>query len=106
MVFDDYRKRGVWRKKEPRTREEWEAAWTLIKPVFADLLVSEIDFAACDEFYTGLEKFSLQAPPRLQHLSRPAQRRHRLQTDHHQSDAEDPQHCPQGSCRNLVRAGD
>src|SRR6516225_1991330 len=58
-LFDDYRKRGVWRKKEARTREEWEAAWTVIRPIFADVLVSEIDFAACDEFYTGLEKFSL-----------------------------------------------
>jgi hypothetical protein len=65
-LFNEYRKLGVWRKKEARTREEWEAAWTVIKPVFADVLVSEIDFSACDEFYTGLEKkFSLHKMHRV-----------------------------------------
>ena len=58
-LFDKYRRMGVWEKKEPRTREEWEAAWTVIKRVFGDVLVSEIDFPACDAFYTELEnKFS------------------------------------------------
>jgi hypothetical protein len=65
-LFDEYRKMGVWRKKEPRTREEWEAAWTVIRPIFADVLVSEIDFQACDAFYTGLEqKFSLHKRHRV-----------------------------------------
>src|SRR5215510_13246692 len=39
-LFDEYRKMGVWGKKEPRPREEWEAAWTVIRPIFADVLVS------------------------------------------------------------------
>jgi hypothetical protein len=65
-LFREYRKMGVWGKKEPRTREEWEAAWTVIKPVFADVLVSEIDFPACDEFYAGLvKKFSLHKKHRV-----------------------------------------
>jgi hypothetical protein len=65
-LFDDYRKRRAWRIKKDRTREEWEDAWTVIKPIFADVLVSEIDFAACDEFYTGLEKkFSLHRRHRV-----------------------------------------
>jgi hypothetical protein len=65
-LFDEYRKMGVWRRKEARIREEWEAAWTIIKPVFADVLVSEINILACDEFYTGLEKkFSLHKKHRV-----------------------------------------
>ena len=65
-LFDEYRRMGVWGKKEPRTREEWEAAWTVIRPIFADVLVSEIDVPACDEFYTGLErKFSLHKKHRI-----------------------------------------
>jgi hypothetical protein len=65
-LFDEYRATGVWRKKEARTREEWEVAWTVIRPIFADVLVSEIDFPACDEFYTGLEaKFSLHKRHRV-----------------------------------------
>jgi hypothetical protein len=52
--------------KEARTREEWEAAWAVIKPIFADVLVSEIDFPACDEFYTGLEeRYSLDKKHRV-----------------------------------------
>jgi hypothetical protein len=65
-LFDEYRKTGVWAKKEPRTREEWEDAWTVIKHAFADQRVAEIDFLACDEFYTGLEKaFSLHRRHRV-----------------------------------------
>ena len=47
---------GVWTNKEVRTREEWELAWNIIKPVFADLPVSKIDFPTCDTFYTELGK--------------------------------------------------
>jgi hypothetical protein len=65
-LYAEYRKMGVWRKKESRTREEWELAWTVIEPIFADILVTEIDFPACDEFYTGLEqKFSLHKKHRV-----------------------------------------
>jgi hypothetical protein len=59
-LYHEYRKTGVWGKKEPRTREEWEDAWTVIKHAFADQQVADIDFSSCDSFYTGLEKaFSL-----------------------------------------------
>ncbi len=35
--FDRYRATDEWTEKKPRTREEWERAWTRIRPVFGDL---------------------------------------------------------------------
>jgi hypothetical protein len=35
--FARFRQTGEWLEKKPRTREEWERAWTRIKPVFGDL---------------------------------------------------------------------
>ena len=65
-LFDQYRTMGVWAKKEVRTREEWELAWEVIRPVFADVRVELIDFPACDAFYTGLgERFSLHKQHRV-----------------------------------------
>ena len=55
-LHEQYRTMGAWAKKEVRTREEWELAWDVIKPVFADLPVGAIDFKACDTFYTELGK--------------------------------------------------
>jgi hypothetical protein len=65
-LFTEYRTMGVWAKKAPRTREEWELAWEIIKPVFADVPVAAIDFQSCDTFYTLLgERFSLHKQHRV-----------------------------------------
>jgi len=36
-AFDRLKKTDVWTTKKPRTREEWERAWSRISPVFGDL---------------------------------------------------------------------
>ena len=65
-LFETYRTMGVWAKKEPRTREEWELAWRIIEPVFADVRADTIDFPACDTFYTELGRvFSLHKQHRV-----------------------------------------
>ena len=65
-LFEQYRHTGVWRTKEPRTREEWELAWRTIGPVFGDLPVAKINFRACDAFYTELgTTFSLHGKHRV-----------------------------------------
>jgi hypothetical protein len=65
-LFEQYRTLGVWAKKEVRTREEWELAWGVIGPIFADVRVEDIDFPACDAFYSELGKqFSLHKQHRV-----------------------------------------
>jgi len=65
-LFHRYRELGVWEKKAVRTREEWELAWSVIKPVFGDVPVKSIDFPACDMFYVKLgERYSLHKKHRV-----------------------------------------
>ncbi len=53
-------------QKRPRTREEWELAWRVIEPVFADVRTGAIDFPACDTFYAELGRaFSLHKQHRV-----------------------------------------
>jgi hypothetical protein len=65
-LFHRYRRMHVWAKKQPRTREEWDEAWEVIRPVFADVPVAEIDFPACDTFYAELgNSYSLHKQHRV-----------------------------------------
>ena len=65
-LYEQYRSMGVWAKKEMRTREEWELAWGVIKPLFADVRADSINFQACDAFYTELGKaYSLHKQHRI-----------------------------------------
>ena len=65
-LHQKYRTMDVWAKKEARTREEWDLAWRVIQPVFADVRADAIDFPACDAFYTELGRaFSLHKQHRV-----------------------------------------
>jgi hypothetical protein len=65
-LFDQYRKTNEWARKKPRTREEWDLAWKVIEPVFADIPVASIDYPTCDAFYAELDRsFSLHKKHRV-----------------------------------------
>jgi hypothetical protein len=54
-VFEEYRRSNQWAGKAPRTREEWDRAWTHLQP-FWYLRPAEIDFRMLDMFHAGLAK--------------------------------------------------
>ena len=54
-VFQRYRAMAEWRRKAPRTQQEWEWVWHVLAPVFGDIPVARITPEHCDQFYRNLE---------------------------------------------------
>ncbi|ESY14056.1 hypothetical protein X751_28835 [Mesorhizobium sp. LNJC395A00] len=44
----------AWKRKPPRTREDWERGWTFIEPYFADLPPADITLELLDDWYGRL----------------------------------------------------
>ncbi|MER9455509.1 hypothetical protein [Mesorhizobium sp. M0478] len=53
-AFARYRRMDAWRRKPPRTREDWERGWTFIEPYFADLPPADITLELLDDWYGRL----------------------------------------------------
>jgi hypothetical protein len=54
--FREYRQTHEWRKKKPRTREDWWRAWKQIKPVFGTARPAAIDMGLMSEFRRNIER--------------------------------------------------
>ncbi len=70
-VFDRYRRLGVWAAKKPRTREEWAYVWDIIKPVWGDVQMADVDAELVDRFYTRIRAaYSLHKAHRVMKVFR------------------------------------
>ena len=49
-AFERYQATPEWRKKAPRTREEWERAWRHIKPIFGDIAPETVELDDISQF--------------------------------------------------------
>lgn len=54
-AFRRYRRTAEWRKKKPRTREDWWRGWKYIKPIFGDLRPSLVDLEGVSAWREELE---------------------------------------------------
>lgn len=49
-AFERYKATPEWRKKAPRTREEWERAWRRIEPIFGDIAPATVELDDMSQF--------------------------------------------------------
>lgn len=54
--FARFRMTHEWKKKPPRTREDWERGWKYIEPMFADTDPRTVTFELLDRWYARLLK--------------------------------------------------
>ena len=50
-VFRRYQVLGEWTRKAPRTKEEWDYVWSILKVPFGSVPVRDITAEDCDHFY-------------------------------------------------------
>ena len=53
-AYGRFRSSETWKKKKPRTREDWERGWRLIEPVFGDIDPRTVAFEDVDTWYAAL----------------------------------------------------
>jgi len=52
-AFERFRSLGEWERKKPRTREDWERGWALIKPIFGDVRPAKVTLEDISLWYSG-----------------------------------------------------
>lgn len=55
-AFAEYRRTNEWRAKEPRTREEWDRCWAVIRPMFGHCRPSKVTLAEISSFRVEVER--------------------------------------------------
>ena len=50
-AFDRFRRTETWKRKAPRTREDWDRGWGHVSPIFGDLAPSTVTLEHVDAWY-------------------------------------------------------
>ena len=53
-AFERYKTTDTWKRKKPRTREDWDRGWRYIEPIFGDVSPSSVPLDVIDEWYADL----------------------------------------------------